>query len=644
VRAGTSPPEAPELSFTTRDAVRLYGIENWGGGYFEVSEQGRLLVRPMRDERSVDLMALVPRLRKRGGRFPILLRFPQILSSRVNELFDAFDKAIGEYGYGNRYLGVFPIKVNQKREVVDTLVESGRDRGMGLEAGSKAELAIALSHSLHKDALIVCNGYKDPSYVRMALRGVEMGKRVVLIVEKPQEIALILQVAKATGVAPLIGMRIRLHARGSGKWEKSGGQAAKFGLTTGELLEAVEELKRADMLSAFKLLHFHVGSQIPEIKRIKNAVKEGARVYAKLRAAGAPLEILDVGGGLGVDYDGSKTSYEASMNYTLQEYANDVVYIVREICGVEGVPEPSIASESGRALVAFHAMLLCEVRGQNATAPDAKELLVPADVHDVLRELKEMLDGMTRKNHREYYHDALEKREELYGLFDLGYLSLRERALGERIFDAICRLAVHHAKEDRFVPEEFEDLEKRLVTKYIANFSVFQSIPDSWALDQLFPVVPIHRLDEEPVVQATLCDVTCDSDGEIDRFVDLRDVKDALELHELDGHPYYVAILMIGAYQDVLGDYHNLFGIVDEAHVEVGPGKRVRVTELQAGDAARDVLRLFSYDPDQMLRSVQSQAKAAVREKRLTKAQATAIADEYREALDAYTYLDFAGE
>jgi arginine decarboxylase len=632
------------LSFTTRDAVRLYGIESWGAGYFDVSEQGHLLVRPMRDERAVDLLSLVPRLRKRGGRFPILLRFPQILSNRVNELFDAFDKAIGEYGYGNRYLGVFPIKVNQKREVVDTLVASGRERGLGLEAGSKAELAIALSHVLHKDALIVCNGYKDAAYVRMALRGVEMGKRVFLIVEKPQEIALILKVAQETGVAPLIGMRIRLHARGSGKWEKSGGQAAKFGLTTQELLEAVEELKRADMLSAFRLLHFHVGSQIPEIKRIKNAVKEGARVYAKLRAAGAPVDILDVGGGLGVDYDGSKTSYDASMNYTLQEYANDVVYIVREICGVEGVPEPSIASESGRALVAFHAALLCEVRGQNATTPEAQELLVPADVHDVLRELKEMLDGMTRKNHREYYHDALEKREELYGLFDLGYLSLRERALGERIFDAICRRAVHFAKEDRFVPEEFEDLEKRLVTKYIANFSVFQSIPDSWALDQLFPVVPIHRLDEEPEVQATLCDVTCDSDGEIDRFVDLRDVKDALELHELDGRPYYVTILMIGAYQDVLGDYHNLFGIVDEAHVVVGPGKKVRVTELQPGDAAGDVLRLFSYDPDTMLRSVQSQAKTAVREKRLSKAQATAIADEYREALEAYTYLDFAQE
>jgi arginine decarboxylase len=329
------------------------------------------------------------------------------------------------------------------------------------------------------------------------------------------------------------------------------------------------------------------------------------------------------------------------MNYTLQEYANDVVYIVREICGAEGVPEPSIASESGRALVAFHSLLVCEVRGKNATPPEASQLMVPQDVHDVLREMKDILDGMTRKNHREYYHDAMEKREELYGLFDLGYLSLRERALGERLYEAIARQAVHHAKEDRFVPEEFEDLEKRLVTKYIANFSVFQSIPDSWALDQLFPIVPIHRLDEQPAVQATLCDVTCDSDGEVDRFVDLRDVKDSLDLHDLDGRPYYVAILMIGAYQDVLGDYHNLFGIVDEAHVVVGPGKKVRVTATQAGDRARDVIKLFAYDPDAMIASIESQARQAVRAKRLSKAQSAEVVDEYREAMDAYTYLDF---
>jgi arginine decarboxylase len=628
------------LSFTTRDAVRLYGIENWGNSYFDVNEQGHLVVRPERDERSVDLYALVQRLRRKKVRFPMLLRFPQMLSSRVREMWDAFGKAIAEYGYGNRYLGVFPIKVNQRREVVDELVRSGRPKKLGLEAGSKAELTVALSHELDPEALIICNGYKDAAYVRMALRGVAMGKRVFLIVEKPQEVGLILDVAREMGVAPLIGMRIRLHARGSGKWEKSGGQAAKFGLTTQELLDAVEQLKRADALPSFRLLHFHVGSQIPEIKRIKNAVKEGARVYAKLRAAGAPLEVLDVGGGLGIDYDGSKTSYDASMNYTLQEYANDVVYIVREICGVEGVPEPAIVSESGRALVGFHSLLVCEVRGQNA--PRTGDLMVPADVHDVLRELKDILDGMTRKNHREYYHDALEKREELYGLFDLGYLSLRERALGERIFAEISRTAVRYAKEDRFVPEEFEDLEKKLVSKYIANFSVFQSIPDSWALDQLFPVVPIHRLGEQPSVQATLCDVTCDSDGEVDRFVDLRDVKDSLDLHDLNGRPYYVAILLIGAYQDVLGDYHNLFGRVDEAHVVVGARKQVRVLRTVPGDETQDVLRIFGYDPDTMVDAVEAQAKARVREKRMTKAEAAEVVEEYRDALEAYTYLDFS--
>jgi arginine decarboxylase len=630
------------MTFTVRDAARLYGIESWANGYFSVNDKGHLAVHPDRGERGIDLFSLVGRLREKRLRFPVLLRFPQMLASRVNEIFGAFERAIREFNYGGTYRGVFPIKVNQTREVVDELVRAGHGRGLGLEAGSKAELAVALSHRLDPDSVVVCNGYKDVHYVRLALRGVALGKKVFLIVEKPQDIPLIAAVCKESGVRPLIGIRIRLRARGAGKWEKSGGSGAKFGLTTQELLDAVELMKREGLLDCFRMLHFHVGSQIPDIKRIKAAVKEGARIYAKLRAGGCPLEYVDVGGGLGVDYDGSNTIYEASMNYSVTEYANDVVYNVQEICTAENVPVPILVSESGRALCAYHALLLCEVSGQNVEKNGA-DVMVPADAHGGLHELWEALTGMTRKNYRECLHDAEQKREELLGAFDLGYLSLRDRALTERIVTLVGQRALAFAKEERQVPEELEALEKRLITKYIANFSVFQSIPDSWALDQLFPIVPIHRLNEEPSVQATLCDVTCDSDGEVDRFVDFHDVKDALELHPLkEGKPYYVAILLIGAYQDVMGDYHNLFGRVDEAEVDLAKGGAARITRVAPGDNADDVLRTFRHDPEQMFESIHEQAREALRERRLTRAALNEILAEYREALEGYTYLDFS--
>jgi len=631
------------MTFTVRDAVRLYGIDGWGNGYFDVNARGHLVVRPNRDDVAVDLMQLVPRLKAKKARFPVLVRFPQILANRVHEIFGAFGKAILEFGYSGAYRGVFPIKVNQQSEVLEPLIAAGRPLGMGLEAGSKAELAIALANELSDDAVIICNGYKDAAYVRLALRGVALGKKVFLIVEKPQEIGLIQRVSEEAGVKPLIGVRIRLRARGSGKWEKSGGTEAKFGLTTQELIDAVDQLKGTGMLDCFRLLHFHVGSQIPEIKRIKAAVKEGARVYAKLRAEGCPVDHLDVGGGLGVDYDGSNTSYDASMNYSVQEYANDVVYFVKETCQAENVPVPTLVSESGRALVAYHSLLICEVSGQNSNG-EGEELIVPADAHEGLKGLFEIYNTMSRKNHREYWHDAEEKREVLMGHFDLGYLSLRDRALTERLLTLIGRRALQFAKEDRFLPEEFEQLEKRLITKYIANFSVFQTIPDSWALDQLFPILPVHRLDERPIVHATLCDVTCDSDGEVDRFVDLRDVKDSLELHPLTpDKPYYVAICLIGAYQDVMGDYHNLFGRVDEAHVVAGKGGGARITRVVPGDNADDVLKIFGHDAEKMVDAIEDMAKAAMRAKKLTRSGANEILAEYREAIEGYTYLDVNG-
>jgi arginine decarboxylase len=629
------------MTYSTRDANRYYGIDAWGNGYFGINGRGHLTVHPLRDARRVDVHSLLPQLAKRKLRCPVLLRFPQILKSRLEELFAAFTGAIREFEYEGAYRGVFPIKVNQNADVVAALVKAGRKRGFGLEAGSKAELAVALTHRLDDDAIVVCNGYKDADYVRLALRATQLGRKVVIIVEKPHEVELIARVAKRLKVKPWLGARIRLHSKSSGKWTGSSGSGSKFGLTTQELLDAVRTFEEHDLLAGFCLVHFHVGSQITEIRSIKTAVKEGARVYAKLRADGCPVEYLDVGGGLGVDYDGSKTSYEASMNYSVTEYANDVVYIVQEICEAEGVPPPTLVSESGRALTAYHAILISEVGGQNQEA-DSSKLDLPVDAHDSLRELYEIREEMVRKNHREFFHDAQARYEELHTQFDLGYLSLRDRALGERLMAMVRRRALRYAKDERFVPEEFKRLEQRMISKYIANFSVFQSLPDHWALDQLFPVVPIHRLNERPTVQATLCDVTCDSFGEIDTFVDVDDRRTSLALHELEsGRPYYIAVTLLGAYQDVLGDYHNLFGRVDEAHVQIDKSGKSRIVKVVPGDEAHDVLELFGYKPETMIETVRGEVEAHVAAGKLGQKAGERVVKEYEASLDGYTYLDF---
>ena len=629
------------MTYSSREASRYYGIDAWGNGYFGINGKGHLTVHPERDARRVDLHALLPLLARRKLRCPMLLRFPQILSSRLVELFDAFNSAVREFQYPGAYRGVFPIKVNQNADVVGSLVKAGRGRGFGLEAGSKAELAVALTYKLDDDAIIVCNGYKDAAYVGLALRGTQLGRKVVIIVEKPHEVEVIARVAKRLKVKPWIGVRIRLHSKSSGKWTGSSGSESKFGLTTQEMIDAVEGMRNHGLLGGFCLVHFHVGSQITEIRSIKTAVKEGARVYAKLRGDGCPVEYLDVGGGLGVDYDGSKTSYEASMNYSVTEYANDVVYIVKEICDAEEVPVPTLVSESGRALTAYHAVLISEVGGQNQEDAHEIESLSP-DAHDSLRELYEIHAEMTRKNHREFFHDAQARYDEVQTQFDLGYLSLGERAQAERLMAGLRRKALTYAKDERFVPEEFVRLEQRLVSKYIANFSVFQSLPDHWALDQLFPVVPIHRLDEEPTVPATLCDVTCDSFGEIDTFVDIHDMRTSLRLHPLDpNEPYYIAITLLGAYQDVLGDYHNLFGRVDEAHVVVDKNGKTRIVKVVPGDEAHEVLELFGYAPETMMERMREQAERRVAAKKLGPKAAERILRDYQASLDGYTYLAF---
>ncbi|HKD18849.1 MAG TPA: biosynthetic arginine decarboxylase, partial [Thermoanaerobaculia bacterium] len=561
------------------DAAALYGIPHWGKGFFHVSDDGDLVVRPTREaSRSVALKWIVDEVAARGIATPMVIRFPQILSSAVANLNDAFARAIDEYGYGNVFRGVFPIKVNQKRVVVDHIVEAGRRYGYGLEAGSKPELLAAIAADLGPDCLITCNGYKDDSFIRMALNAVRMKKNVVLILEKVSELDRILTVAKKRGVRPLIGMRSKLYARGSGKWAKSGGEAAKFGLTTPEMLEAVRILKARKMLDCLVMLHFHIGSQITDIRKIKEAIREAGRVYAKLRAQGVPIRYLNLGGGLGVDYDGSKTAFDSSMNYSVQEYANDVVYTVKQICDEEKVPAPVLVTESGRAVTAYHSVFVTNVLDVANRIDQGRRVRVAPSDPSVLQELASVYDSVNAKTLRESYHDAQQYKEELFTLFNLGHLSLEDRSKGEILFWQICERIHKDLKTLKEVPEEFEDMETMLADKYVLNFSVFQSLPDIWAIDQLFPILPIHRLNEKPAEFATLADITCDSDGKIEKFIDLRDIKETLPLHALRaGEPYYIGVCLMGAYQDVLGDLHNLFGEAHEVLVNVDEEGRAHV-------------------------------------------------------------------
>ncbi|TDI13853.1 MAG: biosynthetic arginine decarboxylase [Acidobacteria bacterium] len=628
-------------TYSLQDSRDLYGIDNWGAGYFDILPSGHLMVRPVHGEsQSVDVKQVVDELVARGISTPILLRFPQILASQVERLSGAFARAVEEFGYRSVYSPVFPVKVNQRKEVIQDLLRSGRRFRLGLEAGSRAEILIAMAQDAPAGSLLVCNGFKDAAYLVTASLGMQLGHKVVVVLEKPFEVENLLRMADQLDPVPYLGLRVKLHSRGSGRWEKSGGAASKFGLSASQILQGIDKLREAGLLDRLCMLHFHIGSQVTEIRRIKTAIQEASRIYAKLRKMGVEINLLNVGGGLGVDYDGSRTSSDASVNYTVQEFANDVVYNIKDICKREEVPEPEIVSESGRALTAYHSMLITDVVA--AVTPNS----VPAAVLDdkdppVVQELGYIRDRVNPKNHREFWHDALQQRDELLNRFNLGYLSLEDRAKGESLFWEVAHKAVRFAKHQKYVSEELENLEHHLSSKYICNFSVFQSIPDSWALEQLFPVVPIHRLHQQPTCMATLVDITCDSDGEIDRFVDLKDIKESLEVHPLHpGEPYYLGVLLIGAYQDVMGDYHNLFGAVNEAHICVEPDGKHSVRTLLRGDTVRQVSQIFGHDPDALSRHVEGFVEMMVREGRMEKATATRINASYRQELSRYTYLD----
>src|SRR6266567_140273 len=591
-------------NITLDEVIQTYGVENWGAGYFEVNRKGHLAVRPAEgDPRSVDVKELIDDLVDgRRLQLPVLLRFPQILTNQLKKVQRSFQDASREFSYAGGHFGVFPMKVNPRREVVEEFLREGSKYNFGVECGSKAELYAALSLDQTPESLLVCNGFKDEAFINLALLGVQIGKRVIIVVEKLNELKMIIRRSQETGVRPSVGIRAKLYSKGSGKWASSGGESAKFGLTPSEMLECIRLLREFQMTDLLKLLHFHIGSQITDIKRVKAAMKEAARVYAKIRQMRIDVEFLDIGGGMGVDYDGSKTTFESSVNYTTQEFANDVVYTIKSVCEDENVPEPNLVTESGRVMAAYHAVFITSIRDEIETfADDQPEVSVDEDDPQVIVELKALYDDINAKNYREYYHDSLDHKDELHTQFNLGLISLEDRAKGEVLFWEVCARASKFAKTTKVQEEEFDDLKKILASKYLCNFSVFRSLPDHWAIDQLFPIMPIHRLNEQPTDYATFVDLTCDSDGVIDRFAGGRKGKPCLELHPFrEGEPYILGIFLTGAYQEILGDLHNLFGDTNAVHIRATE-KGYEVTGLVHGDTVTEVLNYVQFNASDLL-------------------------------------------
>lgn len=631
--------EAVEM-WSTTDASELYEVPRWGKGYFSVGNNGNLLVHPTKDpSQAIDVKELIDRLQLRGIDLPILLRFNGILKDRQREIHDAFAQSIKDYGYKGNYTCVYPIKVNQQRHVVEEIVEYGRIYGFGLEAGSKPEL-LAVVAMTDASTPIICNGFKDAEFIEMALMAQKLGRKVIPVVEKYTELNLILRYAEKIGVRPQIGMRVKLAARGSGRWQSSGGYRSKFGLTVSEILHGLDELNQRGMADCFKLLHFHLGSQITNIRHIKGALIEAARTYADLVKRGGGLEYLDVGGGLGVDYDGSQTNFESSVNYTLQEYANDVVYHIQSTCDDAGVAHPNIISESGRAVVAYHSALIFGVLGVSGQGNGETPDTLPEDAEQPLRDLFDTYKNITVRNVLEAYHDAQQALDMVINMFCAGYLNLDQRSIAENMYWAICRKIVRLFDQMEFVPEELEGLENLMSDTYFCNFSLFQSMPDSWAIKQLFPVMPIHRLNERPTRHAVLGDITCDSDGKIDQFIDRRDVKRTLQLHSYNGSPYMLGAFLIGAYQEILGDLHNLFGDTNTVHVHLNEAGEVQLEAVIKGDNVAEVLDYVEYNVPSLINRLQSAVENAVREGRIDHVEAGRFLRFYEEALNGYTYLE----
>ena len=631
-------------AWTTRDSTELYNIHGWGAGLFSINERGHVIVTPKgRHGGQIDMKQVVDDLVRRGLSMPLLLRFSDLLDSSISALAGAFRKKIEEFGYEGHYRPVMPIKVNQQRHVVEEMIEFGARHGLGLEAGSKPELLITLTLMDKDNGLIICNGYKDLEYIETALLARRLGIKTILIVDRFAELGMIIEASKRLNVSPMIGVRAKLAARGSGKWAESGGDRSKFGLTASEIVASVELLKAEGMLDRLVCLHFHIGSQITAIRSIKEALREGSRIFANLYEMGAPLTYFDVGGGLAVDYDGSKTNFHASRNYSMEEYAADVVDSIASTLDAAEVPHPTIISESGRSLVAHHSVLVFNVLGANEVSIAKQEDLraeVADDAPQVIKDLREAMTSVSRKNYQEVYHDALQLKEDGLSMFRHGILDLRQRAQLEELFWETTRRIWRIAREQPYVPDDLQGLNKQLSDTYFCNFSVFQSVPDSWAVGHLFPVMPIHRLKEKPTRMGILADLTCDSDGKVDQFIDLHDVKSALELHEHTGDPYFLGIFLVGAYQEVLGDLHNLFGDVNAVHIGADGPNGYRVRHVVAGDSVKDVMSYVGYDPTMLLTRLRESIEGALSAGRMTFEESAALVRHFEEGLSGYTYLE----
>ena len=623
------------------DSEELYNIPGWGTSYFGINDKGHVVVTPRKDGVSVDLKELVDELQLRDVASPMLVRFPDILDNRIEKMSSCFKQAAEEYGYKAQNFIIYPIKVNQMRPVVEEIISHGKKFNLGLEAGSKPELHAVIAVNTDSDSLIVCNGYKDESYIELALLAQKMGKRIYLVVEKMNELKLIAKMAKQLNVQPNIGIRIKLASSGSGKWEESGGDASKFGLTSSELLEALDFLESKGLKDCLKLIHFHIGSQVTKIRRIKTALREASQFYVQLHSMGFKVEFVDIGGGLGVDYDGTRSSNsEGSVNYSIQEYVNDSISTLVDVSDKNGIPHPNIITESGRALTAHHSVLIFEVL-ETATLPewDDEEEIAP-DAHELVQELYGIWDSLNQNKMLEAWHDAQQIREEALDLFSHGIVDLKTRAQIERLYWSITREINQIAGGLKHAPDEFRGLSKLLADKYFCNFSLFQSLPDSWAIDQIFPIMPIQRLDEKPERSATLQDITCDSDGKIANFISTRNVAHYLPVHTLKKtEPYYVAVFLVGAYQEILGDMHNLFGDTNAVHVSVNE-KGYNIEQIIDGETVAEVLDYVQYNPKKLVRTLETWVTKSVKEGKISLEEGKEFLSNYRSGLYGYTYLE----
>jgi arginine decarboxylase len=636
-------------SWTIEDSERLYRIQGWGEPYFSIDKAGHINVAPQGDRGgSLDLFELVESLRKRNIGLPLLIRFSDILADRIERLNASFARAIARYDYPGIYQGVFPIKCNQHRHLVEALVRYGKPHQFGLEAGSKPELTIALAtleiaSPTDAQPLLICNGYKDREYIEMALLAKRLGQKAIIVIEQIDELYLAISSSKKLGIEPILGVRAKLTSQGAGHWGNSTGDRAKFGLTVPEIVEVVTQLEAAGMLHSLQLLHYHVGSQISSIGVIKDAIREASQIYVQLAKLGANMQYLDVGGGLAVDYDGSKTNFYASKNYNMQNYANDIVAEVKEACEQNQIDAPTLVSESGRAIASHQSVLIFDVLG-SSEIDDREPPILQEKEHLIIRNLWETYRAIDAENYQEAYHDAIQFKEEAISLFNFGYFTLKERARAEQLYWSCCRKIVAIIRQQDYVPDDLEDLEKTVASIYYTNLSVFQSAPDSWAIDQLFPILPIHRLEEEPTKKAILADLTCDSDGKIDKFIDLKDVKSLLELHQLNisenskKQPYYLGMFLVGAYQEIMGNLHNLFGDTNVVHIQMNP-KGYQIEYVVRGDTIKEVLGYVQYNTEDLVETIRQRTEKALQENRITLEESQLLLQNYERSLNSYTYL-----